>query len=89
MKKATIEKRLQKVQVNKCTSAYKLVAEWLKKDGNAVIRPCWTNGSGRFITNSDHTDDLCRLLNALRVRYTRGNDAPRGGKTGNFVQILL
>lgn len=89
MKKTTIEKRLAKVPVNKCTSAYKLLADWLKKDGNAVLRPCWTNGSGRFIRNSDHTDDLCRLLNALRVRYTRGNDAPRGGSTGNFIKIEL
>lgn len=89
MKKTTIEKRMANVQFNKGTSAYRLVAEWLKKDGNAVIRPCWTNGSGRFIRNSDHTDDVCRLLNALRVRYVLGNDAPRGGKTGNFVNILL
>lgn len=89
MKKSTIEKRMGNVQFNKGTSAYKLVSEWLKKDGNAVIRPCWTNGSGRFIRNSDHTEDLCRLLNMLRVRYTLGNDAPRGGKTGNFVKIIL
>jgi len=36
---------------------------------------------------SDKTRDYERLLEALGLDYTEGNDAPRGGKTGNFLQL--
>ena len=90
MKANTILSRLEKLasekRVNKNTSAYKLVMAACK-NGSDVIRPCWTSGSGRFCSNMDYTADVCRLLDALRVQYVRGNDAPRGGLPGNFIQI--
>ena len=48
MKKETIKKRLDAKCVNKNSSAYKLLSEWLAKDGNPIIRPCWTSGSCHF-----------------------------------------
>lgn len=88
MKKTTIENRLAKSNVSKSCSAYSLMKEWLAADGNKVIRPCWTSGRGRFTQNRDYTDQLCSLLDSMKVRYQRGNDAPRGGKTGNYVKLL-
>lgn len=89
MRKGTIKKRLERMAPNRATIAYKLINNWLNVEGNMVIRPCWTSGRGRFTTNLDYTEDLIRLLNDLRVRHIVGNDAPKGGKCGNFVVIIL
>ena len=53
-----------------------------------VIRPVWTSGRGRFCSNCDYTRDIIEVLDALRIKYTTGNDAPRGGLTGNFIKII-
>ena len=89
MKKETVQKRLERLQCNKNCSAYKLITEWLKSENNALIRPCWHSGSGRFTTNLDYTTQTINLLKSLRVRYEIGNAAPRGGKCGNYIKILL
>ena len=89
MKKETIKKRLEKMNVSKTSSSYKLLTEWLNASDNYVIRPCWTSGRGRFCTNLDYTEQLKGLLTSLNVRYVSGNDAPRGGKCGNFIKIIL
>lgn len=90
MKATTILKRLEKLasekRVNKTSSSYKLVVSACQT-GNAVIRPCWTSGTGRYCSNLDYTADTRRLLDVLRVGYEFGNDAPRGGLTGNFIKI--
>ena len=89
MKKETIRKRLEKANVNKGTAAYKLLINWFDADGNNVIRPCWTSGRGRFTTNLDYTQQLEDILTLLKVRYIVGNDAPKGGKCGNYIYIIL
>lgn len=55
-----------------------------------LIRPVWTSGRGRFCSNCDHTRDICTVLDldVLRVKYETGNDAPRGGLTGNYIKIV-
>ena len=53
-----------------------------------VIRPVWTSGSGRFCKNMNYTRDICAVLDSLRVKYEAGNDAPRGGLTGNYIKII-
>lgn len=89
MKKETIQRRLKKANANKCAASYRLLTEWLNTEGNHVIRPCWTSGRGRFTTNLDYTQQLENLLTLLKVRYIVGNDAPRGGKSGNYIYIIL
>ncbi|MEE0974136.1 MAG: hypothetical protein UH853_00315 [Muribaculaceae bacterium] len=89
MKKETIQKRLSRTQINKNSSEYRLLTEWLNKEDNPLIRPCWVSGSGRYIKNNDYTYATTLLLRSLRVRFEVGNDAPRGGKSGNFIKILL
>ena len=45
-------------------------------------------GRGRYSNNS-FTDEwnAKELLRLLNVPFTTGNDAPRGGKTGNFIRF--
>ena len=95
MRRSTIAKRLAKSSANKTTFAYKVVAEiagvgkcTTYQVRNNVIRPCYTSGSGRYISNQDHTTEVRALLDELNVRYEFGNDAARGGLTGNFIKIL-
>ena len=55
--------------------------------GEIMIRPCFVRGSGRYISNADYTSDICTAFNKLGVKYTQGNDAPKGGKPGNFIRV--
>lgn len=49
-----------------------------------------THGRGRFVTLSYSYDEQAReLLTALKVPFTEGNDAPRGGKTGAYLRFDL
>ena len=89
MKKETIKDRLQRLKINKTSAAYRLLNEWLQVPENPKIRTCWKTGTGRFCHNLDYTSDLATLLARLGVRYEIGNDAPRGGKNGNYVQIKM
>ena len=94
MKRTTIARRLKKVNVNKNSFAYRVVAEIagisvttfaVYKD---VIRPCHTSGTGRFTTNLDYTSQVRTLLDTLKVKYEFGNDAPRGALSGNYIKII-
>lgn len=89
MNKEIIKARLQRLNINKTTEAYRLLNEWLQVPENPKIRTCWKTGTGRFCHNLDYTSDLATLLARLGVRYEIGNDAPRGGKNGNYVQIKM
>lgn len=51
------------------------------------VRTCHSSGRGRFTTCLDYTADFRRLLDAAGIRYEHGNDAPRGGKCGQYIII--
>lgn len=89
MNKEIIKARLQRLKINKTTEAYRLLNEWLQVPENPKIRTCWKTGTGRFCHNLDYTSDFTTLLAKLGVRFEIGNDAPRGGKNGNYVQIKM
>lgn len=89
MNKEIIKARLQRLNINKTTAAYRLLNEWLQVPENPKIRTCWKTGTGRFCHNLDYTSDFTTLLARLGVRYEIGNDAPRGGKNGIYVQIKM
>ena len=49
-----------------------------------------SHGRGRFVTLSYSLDEQAReLLKALKVPFTEGNDAPRGGRTGAYLRYDL
>ena len=58
--------------------------EWVRFHG---VR---THGRGRFVTISYSYDEQAReLLTALKIPFTEGNDAPRGGRTGAYLRYDL
>lgn len=95
MNTATLSKRLAtRYTGSKSTVAYRIVRDLIDGTNNTycirldgTIRPCYTSGRGRFTSNQDHTAPLCSLLDLLGLKYTSGNDAPRGGASGQWVRI--
>lgn len=51
------------------------------------IHPVSSRYSGGYVNVSDRTDDLIEGLKLLGIDYEQGNDAPRGGRDGNFIQL--
>ena len=41
----------------------------------------------RTLLESEYYNMLC-VLNELNIRFEVGNDAPRGGVTGDYIQII-
>ena len=92
MKTKTLKNRLEKRYTgSKNTKAYQIVCDLVNGTNNTrmtnglTIRPCSTSGSGRFTTNLDYTRDVQYLLTLLGVKFVAGNDAPKGGLTGNYI----
>lgn len=103
MQTTTLKNRLAKRYIgSKSTVAYKVLIDlingwnntnmipnngWNSKEA-ILIRPVYVSGAKRFASNQDHTLAITRLLDLLGVKYESGNDAPRGGLTGNYIKIL-
>lgn len=88
--KSELETKLQELvnakKVRKNTLAYSMALAVL--NGEKLIRPIWsTGGSWKYSSLHDYTIEYTNLLDHLGISYERGNDAPRGGKTGAFIQI--
>ena len=95
MKATTLQSRLAKRNNgSKSAQSYRIVSDLINNTNktftirNGIIRPCYTSGRGRFTTNMDHTSGTLYLLDLIGVRYEKGNDAPRGSATGNFIKII-
>lgn len=84
MKKSTAINRLNKFS-SKGTKVYGWIIEII--EGSKTIRPCYTSGSGRYISNQNHTSDIDRVLSLMNIKYTLTNDAPRGGDCGNLITV--
>lgn len=55
--------------------------------GERIIRTCSVSGRGRFCKNMDYTAEVASLLNKANIKFEQGNDAPRGGKEGNYITL--
>lgn len=93
MKTSTIKKRFESNKKNINGIARKVIMTLLGKDENwfvkdGIIRSCWTSGRGRYTSNMNYTQSICDALDILRIRYTIGNDAPRGGECGTFIKLI-
>lgn len=97
MKQSTLLKRLKKAAVPAASVSARIVrylcgvrtsATVGYVDDKGLIRPCFSTGRGRFIHNVDHTLEVCFLLERLGLKYEKGNDAPRGGLTGNYIKVI-
>lgn len=56
-------------------------------DGNGIFRPVETGHRGGRGWVKDISYDITSLINALGYKYKVGNDAPKGGKYGNFIKV--
>lgn len=87
MKKETFNNRTKKVTRNSC--GYNLALNILTLPTIQKVRTCWTSGSGRFTTNLDYNSDTIKvlILSGLTqgLDFFTGNDAPKGGKAGNYI----
>ena len=51
------------------------------------IYPVTYVGSGNFISKRDNSYYVESILNSQGYKFTKGNDAPRGGENGNFFKV--
>lgn len=84
-----LEKAVEKLNARrfrnvKATKAWELIHSAIKT-GNHTIRPTEWKGRGRHISLADHYYDCIVILEAAKIRYNACNDAPRGGKEGNYI----
>lgn len=49
--------------------------------------PVFTVLSGTKWGWQDYTDDVIQILKMLGVKYKVGNNSPRGGKLGTFIEV--
>jgi len=45
------------------------------------------NGSGRWATRQSAEHHVIGLLNSQCYKFTKGNDAPNGGITGDYLKV--
>lgn len=62
----------------------KLVADLIR---HGETRTGHYTGSGKRTTAHDNTPDVLTALRTMGIEATTGNDAPRGGVTGNWVKL--
>lgn len=91
--KAAATKRLLKVKDAKYSVAYRIVKDLIEGTnkeyriyGN-IIRANYTSGSGRYTTNMEHNAAVARILTEIGIEYTICNNSPRGGKTGEYIEV--
>lgn len=89
MKRETIEKRIEKNLMTKEGELMKKYSEpldWLKNSGSRR-HPCRWHKSGRHLNLEDKSGIYTEMLKALGIDYTTGNDAPRGGAEGFYIEL--
>ena len=55
--------------------------------GNGIFRPIQTGHRGGRGTFRDVSSNILGVIKILKYSYKRGNDAPRGGKSGDFIKV--
>ena len=67
----------------------KVAREMLQKAlETGMVRTAYYNGSGKWATAQDFTDLVSGILTDLGINHEKGNDAPKGGVSGNFITII-
>lgn len=55
--------------------------------GNGIFRPIETGHRGGRGTIRDVSGNILEVLRVFGYKYTRDNDAPRGGKSGDLIKV--
>jgi hypothetical protein len=56
-------------------------------EGNGLFRPVESSHRGGRGTMKDVSYNVKALINAFGYKYTTRNDAPKGGKSGDFIKV--
>lgn len=84
MKKETIIKRIN--AIGTYSHLYSMAIDVIN---GKLVRPTKVE-KHRYFKNYYHVcnkDEVTALLKLLKIDYTLGNDAPRGGATGNYIKL--
>ena len=73
-------KNIEKLQKSKSSNVRSLAT-------NGYLRIGHYTGSGRYIKAVSCMDEVTAQLRGLNIGYATGNDAPRGGVTGEFIVL--
>jgi len=93
MKTVTInsaQKKLNKLVESKQISKTSIVYGWVNDfiNGEKEFRTVYSQGtSWKYSSLVDKTQEFRNILDKMGIEYIVGNDAPRGGRTGEFVKI--
>jgi len=88
----TLEKLSKKDKSNLVTkkdgSLTKRAIEAIKdyRNGEGRFYTHYTSGSGKFTTNLSN-DSIYWIIKLLGYKFKTSNDSPRGGQTGNYIQV--
>lgn len=88
MKATTIAKKYESIRdfAYKLTDERPTILEKLEElFGRGYIRPQYVTGRGRFAKLNDIRMEMRDALNRIGIAYVEGNDAPRGGRTGDWM----
>jgi len=56
--------------------------------GAEMVRTCHTSGNGRYTSNIDSHAATVDALSKLKIKFVQGNDAPKGGKCGQWIKLV-
>lgn len=95
MKKETIIKRMENagltkkdgsLQVKYCDSTLRTYLGHLA-NGQRIHPMFWTGTARTKTLVTTKYERMRDILGALRIEYKLGNDAPRGGMTGEYIEL--
>ena len=73
-------------KVSRNSLSYKSAYEAIQNP-NTKVRTGKSFGSGRYSSSSMWTDAVISIFNRIGAKYETGNDAPKGGRSGEFVIV--
>lgn len=83
----TPQEAIAKLTANKTSIAYSASVKAINSAGSKIHMNT-TSGRGRFTSISNHLQKVMDQLALTGVTYTIGNDAPKGGRMGDFVIVI-
>lgn len=56
-------------------------------DERVYLHPVHVNRGKGFVSLIDNLEEVKKILRSIKCRFWSGNDAPRGGRTGDYVKF--
>lgn len=54
-------------------------------DASVCLHPVHVNRGKGFVSLIDNLEEVRKILRSIKCTFTEGNDAPRGGRTGDWI----